>query len=260
MEPRLRLRDLLSPNSLDFCDSDSDDELFLSALNTLETKLLTAPSPELIPSPAQAVLPSPAKTRPTPSRFAAPKTEEDIKSIKLNGIPKTQDDTQYCLRVWEEWCKYRRNSCGDNIAPVTEMQPLQLQYWLTRFILEVRKKDGAEYPPNTLYHFCCGMMRFLRWNGLPSINFFTDAAFAEFRCTLDREMKCLQAQGVGSKKQANRASHSRRGAPLEEGNARRCHSTEPSGYNCVHEWALFCSAEWQRASTVAIFTTTDRSC
>ena len=201
MEPRLRLRDLLSPNLLDFCDSDSDDELFLSAFDTLETELLTTPSPELVPSPAQAVLPSPAQTRPTPSRFAAPKTEEDIKSIKLNGIPKkTQDDTQYCLRVWEEWCKYRRNSCGDNIAPVTEMQPLQLQYWLIRFILEVRKKDGAEYPPNTLYHFCCGIMRFLRWNGLPSINFFTDAAFAEFRCTLDGEMKRLQAQGVGSKK------------------------------------------------------------
>ena len=109
MEPHLRLRDLLSPNLLDCCDSDSDDELFLSAFDTLETELLTAPSPELVPSPAQAVLPSPAQTRPTPSRFAAPNTEEDIKSIKLNGIPKKmQDDTQYCLRVWEEW---RRNSC-----------------------------------------------------------------------------------------------------------------------------------------------------
>jgi hypothetical protein len=43
-------------------------------------------------------------------------------------------------------------------------------------------------------------MRFLRWNGSPSIDFFKDAEFADFRCTLDGEMKRLQSQGIGSKK------------------------------------------------------------
>ena len=88
------------------------------------------------------------------------------------------------------------HNCGDNIAAVTEMQPIQLQYWLMRYVLEVRKKDGTEYPPNTLNHLCCGIMRFLRWNGSPSIDFFKDAEFADFRCTLDGEMKRLQSQGI----------------------------------------------------------------
>ena len=43
-------------------------------------------------------------------------------------------------------------------------------------------------------------MRHLRWNGKPEIDFFKDEKFANFKSTLDAEMKRLQAQGVGSKR------------------------------------------------------------
>ena len=43
-------------------------------------------------------------------------------------------------------------------------------------------------------------MRHLRWNGQPSIDFFTDSDFSEFKATLDAEMKRLQSEGIGSKK------------------------------------------------------------
>ena len=187
MEPRLRLQDLLSQDLFDFCDSNCDDELFLTAFESFENELQTFSSP--------------TQTKPISTRFAAPKTEKDIEKIKLNGIPKkTQVDTEYCMKVWEEWCHYHRHNCGDNIVAVTEMQPIQLQYWLMCYVLEVHKKDGTEYPPNTLNHLCCGIMRFLRWNGSLSIDFFKAAEFADFRCTLDGEMKRLQFQGIGSKK------------------------------------------------------------
>ncbi len=42
-------------------------------------------------------------------------------------------------------------------------------------------------------------MRFLHWNGSPSIDLFKDGEFAKFRVTLDAEMKQLQSQGVGTK-------------------------------------------------------------
>ncbi len=78
-----------------------------------------------------------------------------------------------------------------------------LQHWLTRFILEVRKKYGSNFPPETLHHLCSGIVRYFRWNGRPSIDVFKDAEFAEFRASLDSEMKRLQAFGIGSnKKQA----------------------------------------------------------
>ena len=78
-----------------------------------------------------------------------------------------------------------------------------MQYWLIRFVLEVRKKSGDVYPPNTLHHIVVGIMRHVRWSGEPDIDFFRDPEFANFHGSLDAEMKRLQQQGVGAvKKQA----------------------------------------------------------
>lgn len=64
----------------------------------------------------------------------------------------------------------------------------------------MRKKDGTEFPPNSLHHIVCGLMRYLRANGQPSIDFFIDPEFCTFKTSLDAEMKRLQTQGLGSKK------------------------------------------------------------
>ena len=64
----------------------------------------------------------------------------------------------------------------------------------------MRKKDGAEFPPNTLHHIVCGIMRHLRWKSNPSIDFFTDGDFIDFKRSLDAEMKRLQSKGLGSTK------------------------------------------------------------
>ena len=64
----------------------------------------------------------------------------------------------------------------------------------------MRKKDGSEFPSSTLHHIVCGLMRHLRWNGYPDLDFFTDRDFSTFKSSLDAEMKRLQSQGIGSKK------------------------------------------------------------
>ena len=64
----------------------------------------------------------------------------------------------------------------------------------------MRKKDGSEFPSSTLHHVVCGIMRHLRWNGHPGLDFFTDIDFTTFKCSLDAEMKRLLSQGIGSKK------------------------------------------------------------
>ena len=43
-------------------------------------------------------------------------------------------------------------------------------------------------------------MRYLRTEGQPQINFFSDGSFSHFREVLDSEMKRLRGQGLGSKK------------------------------------------------------------
>ena len=87
------------------------------------------------------------------------------------------------------------------IAPIEQLDKAQLNYWLSRFILEVKKKGdpASEFPPNTLYHICCGLQHYLRWNSKPYIDFSNDKAFADFKSSLDAEMKRLQSAGIGSK-------------------------------------------------------------
>ena len=74
--------------------------------------------------------------------------------------------------------------------------------------MEIRKKDGCEFPPNSIHHICCGNMKFLRTNGKPELDFFKDGKFAQFRTVQDSEMKRLQGAGVGSvQKKAEPISH-----------------------------------------------------
>jgi len=40
----------------------------------------------------------------------------------------------------------------------------------------------------------------MRWKGQPAIDFFKDPEFADFRCSLDMDMKRLQAARKGAKK------------------------------------------------------------
>ena len=76
----------------------------------------------------------------------------------------------------------------------------ELNYWLSKFVVEVRKKKDPStfYPPNTLYQLCCGIQRYTRDNGRPELNFFTDTSFKHFQDCLDAEMKRLIAMGIGS--------------------------------------------------------------
>ena len=110
-------------------------------------------------------------------------------------------DTDWCFSIWEEWQNYRSETTKTPIAPIILLDKVGLNYWLSRFILEVKKKGDPprEFPPNTLHHICCGLQRYLRWNGKPDTDFFSDPAFSDFKTSLDAEMKRLQSTGIGSK-------------------------------------------------------------
>ena len=77
------------------------------------------------------------------------------------------------------------------------MTNAEIEQTLCRFVLETRKKNGYQYPPNTLHHICCGIN--LRSESHPDIDFFRDASFSRFREVLDVEMKRLLNEELGSK-------------------------------------------------------------
>ena len=84
------------------------------------------------------------------------------------------------------------------------MTNADLQYWMTHFIMEVRKML-ASFPLNTLHHICCRIMRYLCTNGKVALDFFKDPEFADFRASIDAEMKRQQAAGLTLN--ANKRSH-----------------------------------------------------
>lgn len=45
---------------------------------------------------------------------------------------------------------------------------------MQRFVLEVRKQDGSEYPPRSLYYIVCGLLRYLRDENIHNMNFLDE--------------------------------------------------------------------------------------
>ena len=90
-----------------------------------------------------------------------------------NTVPKkTLDDMKYCVGIWNEWRYYREVNSGTVIPAIDELDLPILASHLSNFILEVRKKNGDEFPPNSLHHIISGLQRHLRFNGKPAIDFF----------------------------------------------------------------------------------------
>ena len=101
---------------------------------------------------------------------------------------------EYCLSIWNEWRK-----CRNEQSQIINMTKAEIEQTLCRFIIEARKKNRYQYPPNTLHHICCGIMCYLRSESHPDVDLFRDASFSRFREVLDVEMKRLQKEGLGSK-------------------------------------------------------------
>ena len=118
--------------------------------------------------------PKPAVKR---TRYARPFTDEEVKCQKKNAIPEnTRQDTNYCMRLFNHWRESRTETTGVSIPMLSEMDCSQLSRWVQRFILEARKKDGTEFQSTTLHHIVAGLMRHLRLNGKPEIDFFKDSS------------------------------------------------------------------------------------
>ena len=85
-------------------------------------------------------------------------------------------------------------------TPLVEMPPTDFAYWIRKFTLEVRKADGSEYPPKSLYALVCCFKQFFEQNGIHGINPLNcdDVRFGDFRATLDSEMKRLHRLGLGA--------------------------------------------------------------
>ena len=69
--------------------------------------------------------------------FSEVKSDKEVELARASGIPQsTQKDTKYCIGLWDAWVSHRAEANGDTFG---ELSKEELNYWLTRFILEVNK-------------------------------------------------------------------------------------------------------------------------
>ena len=117
--------------------------------------------------------------------FGCPQTSSDLKMIKDAGVPnKTKLSMPWDFKAWKEWSKDRANNiiedeeCVHQLSDaISDMSAESISFWLPKFVVEARRKNGLHYPPNSLYALCCGLQRYLRSNNRSEVNIFTDSGF-----------------------------------------------------------------------------------
>ncbi|CAC5354858.1 unnamed protein product [Mytilus coruscus] len=122
------------------------------------------------------------------NRFSAVVSNEEITNLISEQKNKnTEKNTKWAINVFNE-CLGERIRTGIIMPDLLHMDYISMNFWLQRFVIEARKKNGDEYLPpkkkkKSIYYLFCGVMRYCRDNGL-HVNFFIgdDATFAGSRC------------------------------------------------------------------------------
>lgn len=129
-------------------------------------------------------------------RFGQVSDDEIQRLIDSQTNSNTRKNTKWAIETFNKWRIARVN-----VPLLTEMTSETLNYWMQRFVLEVRKQDGSEYPPRSLYYIVCGLLRYLRDENIHNMNFLDekDHRFAVFQRVLDARMKELLSKGLGTK-------------------------------------------------------------
>ena len=96
-------------------------------------------------------------------RFKASTRENEIDTITKGYVPdNTKRSTSWAVNVFKEWKAARKyedgdKKCPDNLFDIATSD--ELNYWLPRFVNEVRKADGLPYPPRSIQLILAGLQR-----------------------------------------------------------------------------------------------------
>ena len=135
-------------------------------------------------------------------RFDFDIKDEDFEEYTRGYVPQnTTEDTQKCIRLFQEWRCQRNLHFPEDEIPEDILQTKdkrRLCHWLCKFSTEVRKKDGSPFPPKSIHHYLLGIQRHIRVQTREDLNFFSEKEFLELRNLLDALFRKLHASGVGT--------------------------------------------------------------
>ena len=129
----------------------------------------------------------------TDPRFRAEVTETKINEMERISVPEnTRKKQNWSYSLHQRWSEARQKE-----VTLMGLDKSTVAGNLTRFIMEVRKSDGSEYPGKTLYEIVTAIQGYLREHK-ESVLFFSkdDASFKGLRCVLNGLMRQRAPDGI----------------------------------------------------------------
>ena len=115
-------------------------------------------------------------------------SSEEIGLVNDTVPPSIKYKNKWALNIFAEWQSLREVKvpvldCGGVFkdyelhkvcalsADIAAMDVLSLNYWLSKFVMELAKKSGERYPPKSVYGIICSLKRHLEErNGSEALN------------------------------------------------------------------------------------------
>ena len=138
-------------------------------------------------------------------------SDAKVEQLKTRQLKKrTFNKMQWGVRAFNSWRDNKIKNCETldmkifdaNLDNVKSLRKSDLSHALTRFIPEVTKCNGDDYPGKTLYEMIVSIQKFLNQNDIPW-KLIDDPEFLDVKTVLDNVMKERARANIGmSKKQA----------------------------------------------------------
>lgn len=144
------------------------------------------------------------------TRFSKPLSDAEVSEIHSDSVPEsTKRRNTWAQRLFDEWSqqRYKATNVSDQyrnvlLKPITSYSVNELNYWLSKFVLEVRKRDSTQYPQNSLVSIIAGIQGTFHQRKIFH-QFFKDKLFLSLQQSLDCAMKMSVKNNIGiHKKQA----------------------------------------------------------
>ena len=134
--------------------------------------------------------------------FKIPLKNEILEELShKNFAPETVQKINWAIKMYRDWRNYRHShgyeqiECDlDDKSTITHPN---LIFALVRFITEVKKVDGSDYPGKTLYDILICVQFHLESLGI-NWKLLSEEIFADVKYTLDNLMKLRTSEGLGT--------------------------------------------------------------
>ena len=150
----------------------------------------------------------------SPSEFYYPDKDFDERSIEANRISESQEEIEGFIKNQKSANTTKKTTTDMNTLSrymetigmsgktVESLPAPELDHLLCKFFMNIQKKNGEEYEPDTISGFQRSIQRYLSEKG-SSVNILKDKDFAKSRKVLSAKRKSLvHEHGKGNKPQA----------------------------------------------------------